>query len=221
MIMKKVVVLAVLVAAMAVPSAFATAELTLTSGTSTVDVLDGSALDSNSTTGAVTYIGSVGSWTLNITSGIEGTTPFFDLVSFDTTAGQVDPIYMFFSDNGLTLPPGFDLNVGGTVSSTGTSAPTVVFAAWTGGPAKFDQANIIGSVLTFHATPFSGSTSGATLAGESSVTIGAYIDLGEGSSGSASFDAALDSVPEPASVSMLGGVLLILGGALRRRIKKA
>ena len=219
--MKKVVVLAVLVAAMAVPSAFATAELTLQSGASTVDILDGGSGDSCPAAGCVTYIGSVGSWSLNITSGIEGTTPFFDLVSFDTTTAQVDPIVMYFSDDGLTLPSGFDLNVGGTVSSTSKSAPTVEFGAWSGGPGKFDFSNPIGSILTFHATPFSGSTSGATLAGESSVTIGAYIDLGERSSGSASFDAALDSVPEPASVSMLGGVLLILGGALRRRIKKA
>ena len=218
--MKKVVVLAVLLAAMAVPSAFATAELLLVSGATTVDVLDGSALDASSTTGVVSFIGAVGSWNLNITSGIEGATPFFDLVSFDSTNGQVDPIALSFSDTFTApLPPSFTLNAGGTVSTSG-GTPTVLFGAFTG-TGNFDEAHQVGSILTFHATPFSGSTSGATVAGDNSVTLAALIDLGAGRKGAASFDSALDTVPEPASVSMLGGVLLILGGALRRRIKKA
>ena len=216
--MKKVVVLAVLLAAMAVPAAFATAELVLVSGATTVDVLDGSGLDSNLAPGAVTYVGAVGNWNLNITSGIEGSTPFFDLVSFDSTDSQTDPIALLFSDT-VALPSSFTLNAGGTVSTSG-GTPTVVFGAFTGA-AKFDLTHQIGSFLTFHTTPYSGSTSGATFAGDTSLTLAASIDLGAGHKGAASFDSALDTVPEPASVSMLGGVLLILGGALRRRIKKA
>jgi len=216
--MKKVVVLAVLVAAMAVPSAFATAELILSSGASTVDILDGGVGDANTATGAVTFVGAVGSWSVNVTTGIEGDVPFFDLNSIDTTTGQVAPIVMAFSDDRV-LPPGFTLNAGGTVSTSG-GTPTVQFGAFTG-TSEFDFAHQIGSTLTFHATPFSGSTSGSTFAGDTSLTLAASIDLGRGRKGGASFDSALDSVPEPASVSMLGGVLLILGGALRRRIKKA
>jgi hypothetical protein len=218
-IMKKVVVLAVLVAAMAVPSAFATAELILSSGASTVDIVDGGVGDANPATGAVTFVGAVGSWSVNVTTGLEGDTPFFDLNSVDTTASQVAPIVMAFSDDRV-LPPGFTLNAGGTVSTSG-GTPTVQFGAFTG-TSKFDFAHQIGSTLTFHATPFSGSTSGSTFAGDTSLSLAASIDLGTGRRGGASFDSALDStVPEPASISMLGGGLLILGGALRRRIKKA
>ena len=38
--------------------------------------------------------------------------------------------------------------------------------------------------------------------------------------GAASFDAAIDAVPEPLSVSLLGGILLFSATALRRKLSK-
>ena len=212
----KHIALTVILAA-SVPSLFATAELELISGATTVNILDGSGLDSYPTAGVVTYIGAVGGWDINVTTGLEGDLPFFDLVSVDSTKSQTGPLLIFFSDDGLKLPEGFILNVGGTASSTGSQ--TVGFGAWTGN-GKFDISNPIGTGLTFNTTAFSGSTHGWVAPGDDSVTIGAFIDLGNGNAGTASFDAALDSVPEPASISLLGGVLLVLG-TLARRGRKA
>src|SRR2546426_14659 len=71
-IMKKVVVLATFLAATYAPSAFATAELKLTSGLSSVDILDGGVGDICLAADCVTFSGPVGSWTINVTTGIEG-----------------------------------------------------------------------------------------------------------------------------------------------------
>jgi len=231
--MKKAVILTALLVAVYAPSAFATAELKLSSGGSSVDIVDGGAGDASATAGVVTFIGTVGNWTLNVTTGSEGSTPFFDLGSVNSTGGepQLNPIVMSFSDDGLTLPSGFTLTAGGTVSSAATT--TVTFSAFTGS-SKFDTTHQIGSTLTFHTSPppisnaYSGSTNGLVVSGDTSATLVASIDLGSPTAfGGGSFDAALDTIttvggtPEPASISMLGGVLLILGGALRRKIKKA
>src|SRR5579859_2598941 len=124
-IMKKMVVLTAFLAATYVPSAFATAELKLSSGASSVDVLDGSLLDSNPLPGVVTFIGAVGSWTVNVSTGVEGSTPLLDLNSVDSTAGkaQGSPIAISFSEDGLALTSELAFAAGGTVSS-GTT-PTV------------------------------------------------------------------------------------------------
>ena len=225
--MKKVVVLTAFLAATYAPAAFATAELKLSSGASSVDILDGSAGDSNPLAGVVTFIGAVGNWTVNVSTGVNGSTPLLDLSSADFTAGhpQVNPIVISFSDDGLfgTPPSSIDFAAGGTVNTAG--APTVTFQAFTG-TSKFDTSDQVGSTLTFHTAGYSGSTSSAFVSGDTSATIVATIDLGSATAfGSGSFDSSLETVggatPEPASISMLGGVLLILGGALRRKIKKA
>ena len=111
-------------------------------------------------------------------------------------------------------------DVGGTLSSTSTKQ-VITLQAWTD-KVKFGHANEIGSPLTFHTSPFAGSTKGPTGTKNTAVTIGAFIDLGQlNAKGAMGFGAQLDSdpaVPEPASISMLGGALLLMGTALRRRM---
>ena len=218
--MRKVVVLATFLAATYAPSAFATAELKLTTGASTVDILDGGLGDACLSADCVTFIGALGSWTINVTTGSEGLL-FLDLNSVNqVSGGQTDPITLAFSDD-TTPPPaiGFKFEAGGTVASN--QVPTVTFNAYTD-IVKFGTTNQIGSTMTFHTSPFAGTTTGTPGAGDLATTIVVSIDLGKGAKGQASFDTGLASnVPEPASISMLGGVLLILGGALRRRMKKA
>jgi hypothetical protein len=220
----------VIVAAHAAP-VFAVPELKLSSGASSVDILDTSGTDSCPVADCVTYIGAVGSWQVNVTTGLEGELPFFELSSIDAirTGGQKSPLTISFSDDGLTLPSSFIFDVGGTLSST-SSKPVITFEAWTD-TVKFGQANEIGSILTFHTQAFSGTTKGSVGAGNSAATIGVVIDLGSlNARGAMSFDAALTSdigggaaggpVPEPGSISMLGGALLMMGAALRRRTKR-
>jgi hypothetical protein len=221
--MRKVVVLATFLAATYAPSAFATAELKLTTGASTVDILDGGLGDACLSADCVTFVGALGSWTINVTTGTEGLL-FLDLNSVNQVAGgQTDPITLAFSDDATPppqLPVSFVFEAGGTVASN--QVPTVTFNAYTD-IVKFGTTNQIGSTMTFHTSPFSGTTTGAAAPGDLATTIVVTIDLGKGAKGQASFDTGLatTNVPEPASISMLGGVLLILGGALRRRMKKA
>jgi len=218
-----------LMVAACAPSAFAVPELTLSSGVASVDLLDAGVKDACTAADCVTYIGAVGSWQVNVTTGVEGGVPFFDLSSLNAirSVGQKAPLSISFSDNGLTLPSSFTFDVGGTLSSTSSNA-VITFGAWTD-KVKFGHANEIGSALTFHTTPFSGTTTGSTGTGNSATTIGVLIDLGAlNAKGAMSFNATLTSetgggggaggspVPEPASISMLGGALLLTGSALRR-----
>src|SRR5690242_12975868 len=204
------------------PSAFAIPELRLSSGGTTVSDLDASGKDSCKVADCVTYSGGVGSWQVNVTTGLEGGLPFFDLHSVNAikSGGQKSPLIISFSDDGLTLPSGFVLDVGGTSSST-SSKRVITFQAWTDN-VKFGHAKEIGSPLTFHTTPFSGTTKGSTGPNHSALTLVAIIDLGAlNAKGTMSFDAALTSVvPEPASVSLLGGALLLMTAVLRRRMKR-
>ncbi len=222
--MRKVVVLATFLAATYAPSAFAIAELKLTSGASSVDILDGGLGDMCAAADCVTFSGALGSWTINVTSGIEGATPFFDLSSVNVTGGQVDPISMWFSNDGLnfSLANTGTISTGGTVSTNKPGLETITFAAFTD-TVKFGTTNQIGSTLTFHSTPFSGSSTGSMTKSDTAMTLTSTIDLTKGAKGTVSFDTAVDltQVPEPASITMLGGVLLVLGGALRRGMKKA
>lgn len=221
--MKKLVVLAALLVTTYAPSAFATAELKLSSGLSSVDILDGAINDGCAAADCVTFSGSVGSWTINVTTGIQGTTPFFDLSSVNVTGGQLAPITMAFSEDSLDFSINgrqATLNVGGTVSTNKPGLETVSFAAYSD-TVKFGTAHQVGSTLAFHSSPFAGSTSGSIGLTDTAMTLTSTIDLTRAAKGTVSFDAAVDTVPEPASVTMLGGVLLILTGMLRRGFKKA
>ncbi len=211
-----------LMVAACAPSAFAVQELKLSSGAASVDLLDAGVKDACTVADCVTYVGAVGSWQVNVTTGVEGGMPFFDVSSINSirSGGQKAPLSISFSDNGLTLPSSFIFDVGGTLSSTSSKA-VITFGAWTD-TVKFGHANEIGSILTFHKTPFSGTTKGSTGAKNSATTIGVLIDLGAlNAKGTMSFDAALTpAVPEPASIAMLGGALLLMGSTLRRLKRK-
>ena len=221
--MRDITTLAVLlITASFAPSAFAVSELKLTSGIVTIDILDISSKDSCKVADCVTYNGAVGSWQVDVTTGLEGVLPYFELNSLNAirSGGQKAPLTISFSDDGLKLPSSFVFDVGGTLSSTSTKQ-VITLQAWTD-KVKFGHAKEIGSPLTFHTSAFAGSTKGPTGTKNTAVTIGAFIDLGHlNAKGAMGFGAQLDpdpAVPEPASISMLGGALLLMGTALRRRM---
>ncbi len=111
------------------PSAFAAAVLELSDGTVTVTVHDGDAQDGSLLPGAVTYIGAVGPFSINVTSGLtkptqgDAAAPQLSLSSVDTSKdGGV--LTIRFSDTDFTPAPvgGFVASTGGTVASGGNVA---------------------------------------------------------------------------------------------------
>jgi hypothetical protein len=123
------------------------------------------------------------------------------------------------SQTGYTVgAPNFKFDVGGTSSLGGN----VSFAAYGGNSnTSFDTSRKIGSTLNFGTTsPFSGTTSGLgnTVNPYSLTIVGSLTGV---TAGAASFNAAINAVPEPASVTLLGGVLLLTARAIRRKMRRA
>jgi hypothetical protein len=219
-----------LLALVGAPRAYATAELRISDGTNSVDVFDNNSsacvavgavtgcTDANAGLNQVTYVGTIGTWTLNVSTGSShgasvGTD--LDLNSANSTTAA-STLTILFSDSGFTSGAGGrTLSVGGTLQGAMSS---VSFGAWEGAT-LFDTApaDRIGSILTFTTSPFAGTSGGP----------GAGADLTERAiltatgAGSTSFNFALAPVPEPASVMLFGGMLLATVGAIRRKARRA
>jgi hypothetical protein len=193
--------------------------LKLVGGGTSITVADGSANDKNSLAGAVTYIGSLGGWSLNVTTGITkpkaGTadSPYMALSSVDTSTTS-GTLKMYFSETGFTGTGGlvsFLDQIGGTLGSG-----NLVYKVYA------DKANqLFGNTtslgrLSFSTSPFDSATSGSfTPTGAYSLTI--EVDLTHSSAASSSFNAATATVPDAGSmVAMLGVAMMGLGLAHRR-----
>jgi hypothetical protein len=217
-----VIALAIL-ALICTPRAQATVEITLTNGAASVTVLDGGAGDGCAAVNCVTFNGALGNYMINVSTGISsnGGQPFLDLNSVNMTAtANAGLLSISTTQTGYTLnTPQFNFSVGGTSTLGGN----VSFAAYGGtNNTAFSTANQIGSTLNFGTTsPFSGATVGAgNTVNPYALTIVASLNGVNGPLTAASFNASIDAVPEPVSVSLLGGVLLFTATAIRRRLRR-
>jgi hypothetical protein len=201
------------------PSAKATVQITLTNGAATATVTDGGAGDACAAVNCVTFSGALGNYLINVSTGIAQQTsnPFLDLNSVNVAVqGNAGLLTISTSSNGYTVPaPQFRFQVGGTSSLGGAST----FAAYGGNSnTLFDTSQALGS-LTFPTSPYSGVSTSSVGATANPYSLTVVAQLNGITAGSASFNAALDMVPEPATMALLGVTLLLVAGGMRRKLR--
>lgn len=161
-----------------------------------ISVVDGDLNDENSTAGVVTFIGALGVWNVNVSTGISENTAgklYMDLNSIDRSSGA-GTLKISLTDTVVpSSPVPYTLSVGGTTAGT----LSVVSPAAMG---------------PFSSGAFSGSTTG-TFSSSEAVLMTQITHSGKGVT---SFDAEMSAVPIPAAFWLLGSGLVGLIGIKRR-----
>lgn len=206
-------VLAVTLPAYAVPT------LRLTSGAS-FTIADQSALDFNPAVGVVTFIGTVGVFNINVSTGLtkpasgSAVTPYMDLNSINSsTAGGT--ISIEWTEDSFGPPAGSGTFVG---AIGGTTAGTVSYNAYLdAGNTLFAPTTLIASLGPFGGPAFSGvgGTGAALPAGQYSLT--QIVNITHGGPGTTSFDAELELPDSGLTMVMLGSSLAAMGLFVRSR----
>jgi MYXO-CTERM domain-containing protein len=206
------------VLALACVPAMAALELNLQSGGASVTITDGGVGDANPLAGAITFIGSVGSYFLNVTTGLGSdllTLPeITDLNSVDTTTTGGD-LLIGLTQTGLNFGSGAH-QINGLIGGTLGSGMSIAYSLYADAA---DTAFGMGSLL------FSGSagpgafadSGGASFADPSGTfSLSQFAAITGTGSSTASFDFATN-VPEPGTAVLAGVALLALAGIARRR----
>lgn len=189
-----------------------TSALGTASGTATLT-------DSN----ALTFIGSVGSFTFNVTTGIYNPSPGVatDLNTVNINSDGAGTLYLVFGADNFTSGAPFAIESGGTMSGGVTSVTET--ACYEPGSGAFYICGL-GPAPIFATATATGPGSFTLNAGGSLLNptnpFGLETDLAIVFSGAGTFsgDFALTSVPEPATLAMLGSGLLGFAAWGRRKL---
>jgi hypothetical protein len=202
------------------PSARAVPELELISGGQTVTIYQGQSNDLSSTPDVVTYFGSVGNFSINVTTGEEAGTaadPILDVNSIDiASAGAGGSLTILFSDTGFgPSAGGADASIGGTLAPGGS----LTYSTYADSTDTLFGTDTPLTSQVFTTTPFSGSSyAQLTESGPYALTLD--LNLTEGGGATTSFDASF-AVPDGASTVALLGLVLVGIEALRRKFATA
>ncbi len=187
--------------------------------------------DINATLGVVTGSGSLGGWTVNVTTGMG-----FPFIGGGNQQSQLDlnSVNATSAPGGGTLTiqvtqvgfnqaqPGYSLAAGGTLAGSGPGASVLYTASGTNNNTPFSTSNTIASLGPFTGASFSGSVSGnpfSPAAKPYSLTLSTIVQASPNGPTTYSGDVHLQPVPEPTSIACLGTGLV--GLAFLRRKSKA
>jgi len=202
----------------------AVATLSIFDGTTTITVTDGGIGDSNPTVGAVTWIGTIGVWNVNVSTGITGPVtsppyPHLDLNSVDTSTGA-GTLTLKWSDPGNgPSTDSMNMNVGGTQPATGSLTYKLYGDA---GNVALATTTLLGTQGTFIGASYSQTgNSSLGLGGLGSLfSLTQQVVLTHSGAGTTSFDAEAQVPDGGTTLALLGSSMLGLG-AIRRKFAKA